>query len=110
MSATGCCWPVCAGFPAGWRGSIPEVFVDDGVVLAGIGLALVDGFTTINTVVQEPIEVALVDQRTLLVAEAVAAEFARQNRGGPSSTNRSKMRRTDAASASFTNSLRSCTS
>ena len=48
-------------------------FVDDGVMLAGIGLALVDGLTTINAVVQQPIEVALVDQRALLVAEPVAA-------------------------------------
>ena len=61
---------------------IPECLVDDGVMLAGVGLALVDGLTAINAVVQEPVEVAFVDQRSLLVAEAVAAKFARQNRGG----------------------------
>jgi hypothetical protein len=36
-------------------GAIPEVVVDDRVVLAGISLAFVDGLTAIDAVVQEPI-------------------------------------------------------
>ena len=57
-------------------GAIPEVVVDDRGVLAGISLAFVDGLTAIDAVVQEPIEIAFVDQRSLLVAEPVAAKFA----------------------------------
>jgi hypothetical protein len=36
---------------------IPKRFIDDGVMLAWVGLALVDGLTAINTVVQKPVEV-----------------------------------------------------
>jgi hypothetical protein len=43
--------------------AIPEVRVDDGVMFTGIGLALVQGLTTIHSVVQQSVKVALVDQR-----------------------------------------------
>jgi hypothetical protein len=43
--------------------AIPEVRVDDGVMFTGIGLALVQGLTTIHLVVQQSVKVDLVDQR-----------------------------------------------
>ena len=39
----------------------PEPRVDNGLVFSGIGLAFVDGFTAVDAIVQQAIEVALVD-------------------------------------------------
>ena len=41
-------------------------------------LALVDGFAAIDAVLEQSVEIAPIDQRTLLVAEPLAAEFACQ--------------------------------
>jgi hypothetical protein len=48
---------------------IPQLLVDDGLMLAGIGLALVDRIAAIDAVHQHPVEISLVDQGALLVAE-----------------------------------------
>ena len=40
------------------------------------------GLTPIHPVVEQPVKVALVDKRALLVAEPIAAEFPRQHRSG----------------------------
>ena len=62
---------------------LPEPRVDNGLVLPGIGLAFVDGFTAIDAIVQQAIQVALIDQRALFAA--VAGELcwypALRNRG-----------------------------
>jgi hypothetical protein len=59
----------------------PETRVDNGLMLPGIGLAFVDGFTAIDAIVQQAIEVALIDQRALFAAEPIVAQFAGQNGG-----------------------------
>ena len=51
----------------------PEVRVDDRIMLSGISLSLVQGLTPVDPVVQQPVQVALIDQRALLVAEALVA-------------------------------------
>ena len=49
--------------------AIPKVFIDDCVVFAGIGIALVDCLAAIDPIVEKSVEVTLVDQCALLVAE-----------------------------------------
>ena len=46
------------------------------VVPAETSIALVDGFTKINAVVQEPIEITLADQRALLAAKIIRDKWA----------------------------------
>jgi hypothetical protein len=55
--------PLAGAFLQDGMHAIPEVRVDDGVMFTGIGLALVQGLTTIHSVVQQSVKVALVDQR-----------------------------------------------
>mgnify|MGYP000156228615 CR=1 FL=1 len=60
---------------------IPKPRIDDGIMLAGICHALMHSFAPIHTVVQQSVEVALIDQRALLVAEPIAAQLTGQNGG-----------------------------
>jgi hypothetical protein len=46
---------------------IPELAVDDGLVLAGVGDALVHGVTDVDPVIQDSIENALIEQLTVTV-------------------------------------------
>ena len=57
----------------------PKPRIDYGIVLAWVGFAFVDGFTEIYAIVQQPVEIALVNQVALLVAESIAAQFTGQN-------------------------------
>ena len=41
---------------------VPDVFADDGLMLSGIGCALVDGFLDIDPVVDELIDKPLMDE------------------------------------------------
>jgi hypothetical protein len=69
------CWRLrpCAGRPAAralfenGMNPVPELAVDDGLVLAGIRDALVHGVADVDPVVQDSIENALVEQLTVTV-------------------------------------------
>jgi hypothetical protein len=52
--------------------------VDDGLVFAGIGEALVDGLADVNPVVEQLVDVALVGQLTLLAADFFGPELSHQ--------------------------------
>jgi hypothetical protein len=59
---------------------VPRLAVDDGVVLAGIALALVDRLADVGAVVQHPVEVLLVDPVAARRADAALCHLARQFR------------------------------
>jgi len=42
-------------------GPFPEVVVDDGVVLSGIRRALVNRYSAVDPVLEQPVEITLVD-------------------------------------------------
>ena len=50
---------------------VPERLVDDRLVLAGIGRALVDGLADVDPVVEQLVEIALVDRLAALVGDAL---------------------------------------
>ena len=62
--------------------AVPRFAVDDGVVLSGIALALVDRLADIGAVRQHPVEVLLFDPVATLGADAARADLARQFRAG----------------------------
>ncbi len=59
---------------------VPRLAVDDGVVLAGVALALVHRLAEVGAVVQHPVEVFLVDPVTARRADAALCHLARQFR------------------------------
>ena len=69
---------------------IPELAVDDGLVLAGVGRALVHGFADVDPVVQDPVEDALVEQLAVLGGSR-ADQLPCEQGGRFSWTNRSKI-------------------
>src|SRR5690606_3560830 len=58
--------------------AVPRLAVDDGVVLAGVALALVDRLADIGAVVQHPVEVLFVDPVAAGRADAAFRDLARQ--------------------------------
>src|SRR5688572_24350941 len=57
---------------------IPESAIDDGLVLTGIGYALVDGLAHVDPVVEQLVDVSLVDQLALLPSGILCSQFAHQ--------------------------------
>ena len=80
---------------------------DDRVRARPDGSALVHRLADVHAVVEQLVEERLVDRLAALVRDALGASSATSFVAEPSFTNRSKMRRTSAASPSFTTSLRS---
>src|SRR5690606_33274803 len=62
---------------------VPNLAVDDGVMLAGVALALVHRLADVRAVVQHPVEVLLVDPVSARRADAACANLSRQFRAGP---------------------------
>ena len=60
---------------------IPELAVDDGLVLAGVGDALVHGVADVDAVVQDSIENALIEQLTVTVGGPGEDQFPSQQGG-----------------------------
>ena len=61
---------------------IPEPAIDDRLVLAGVGDALVHGVADVDPVVQDLIEDALVEQLTVAVCGSRDDQFSCQQGGG----------------------------
>ena len=59
---------------------VPERLVDDRLVLAGIGRALVHRLPEVDPVVEQLVEVALVDELAALRPHALAPQLPRQHR------------------------------
>ena len=87
-------------------GLVPEAFIDNGLVPAGVGLFLVHSQAAIGPVLQDFVQDDLVEGPAGALADAVDVQLA-QDLGDRdrSVTNRWKMRRTISASAG---SMTSC--
>ena len=75
--------PHARAFAQDGVGALPKDVIDNCIVLALIDVTLMNRFAAIDAVVEQAVEVALVDNRALLVACALAAQLPRQFRGGP---------------------------
>src|SRR5699024_3454643 len=63
--------------------AVPNLGIDDGVMLAGIAVALVDGFADVCAVAEHPVDVFLVDPVAAPGPNAACADLPRQFRAGP---------------------------
>jgi hypothetical protein len=53
----------------------PKPRVDNCHVLARVGFSFVDRFTAKNAVIEQAIQVALIDERALLVSATITTQF-----------------------------------
>jgi hypothetical protein len=63
--------------------AVPRLGADDGIVFAGIAVALVDRLADIGAVAEHPVEVFLIDPVPARHIDAARADFPRQFRAGP---------------------------
>lgn len=90
--------------------AVPEVLADDGVMLAGIGRALMHRLAQIDAAAKQLVDETLVDPLAALVANVFGLQRPSQCRRRAKGCEALKIIRTVAASASLTTSLRSLTS
>ena len=99
----------CAGSRQDGVHPVPQPAIDNGLVLARIGRALVHRLADIDPVVEQLVDVALVDQLALLAPDIFGPQRAHRSVADRSRTKRSKIIRTVAAFDLFPASVRSLT-